>query len=49
MAMGPHALVSINVFVCQYSIQILLCMALVDDAVLNTVTIFSRLFSLFIG
>ena len=49
MAMGPHALVSINVFVCQYSIQILLCMALADDTVLNTVTIFSRLFSLFIG
>ena len=49
MAMGPHALVSINVFVCQYSIQILLCMALVYDTVLNTVTILSRLFSLVIG
>ena len=31
MAMEPHALVSIYVFVCQYSIQILLCMALADD------------------
>ena len=44
MAMEPHALVSINVFVCQYSIQILLCMALVDDTVLNTVTIFHAYF-----
>ena len=44
MAMEPHALVSINVFVCQYSIQILLCMALVDDAVLHTYYFFTPIF-----